>query len=167
MTMAARYHVRDSERAVESEDEMLRTVARGKHMTIAMCKDGHPYLVSLNYSFDQDKKRFYFHCAGEGRKLEFMRANPEIWGQVMEDLGSIAGKCDYAYRTVMFWGRAEFVEDMSEKRIALGMMIDRLEPNPPETRKRLLTENRVRDVTVVRVSVEGMTGKKNLPEGPR
>lgn len=47
------------------------------------------------------------------------------------------------------------------------MMIDRLEPDPSETRKRLLTENRVRDVTVVRVSVEGMTGKKNLPEGPR
>lgn len=136
-------------------------------MTIAMCRDGHPYLVSLNYSFDRERMRLYFHCAGDGRKLDFIKANPEIWGQVLEDLGCIEGECDYAYRTVMFWGGAEFVEDVPEKRTALEMMIERLEPKPSETKKRLLTDKRLREVTVVRISVDGMTGKQNVTKGRR
>jgi len=161
--MVRAYHVRNSERAIDSEEEMSGILARGRHMTLAMCKDGHPYLVSLNYSFDRDKMRLYFHCAGEGRKLECIKSNPEVWGQVLEDLGYLPGKCDYGYRTVMFWGRAVTIEDLSEKQRALVMMIDSLEPNPAEVKTRLIKEERLREVTVVRISVEGMTGKQSLP----
>lgn len=161
--MALRYHVRDSERAVESREDMLGIIARGKHMTISMVDDGHPYLVSLNYSFDGDRSLLYFHCAREGRKLDALKANPEVWGQVMEDLGCLAGRCDYGYRTVMFWGKASVVDDISEKKRALEMMIDRLEPEPMEMKRRMITDVRVRDATVVRIAIEGMTGKQSLP----
>jgi len=157
------YHVRDRERALDSQEEIMGILARGRFMTVAMCKDGHPYLVSVNYSFDRDAMRLYFHCAREGRKLEIIESNPEVWGQVLEDLGYLSGRCDYGYRTVMFWGKAGLVEDMGEKRKALEMMINRLEPNADALRKRLIKDSRLGEVTVVRIALDGMTGKQNLP----
>lgn len=161
--MDGTYHVRDAERAIESDEEMLGILSRGKFMTLAMCQDGHPYLVSMNYSFDRERMFLYFHCASEGRKLDVIVSNPEVWGQVVEDLGYLLGKCDYGYRTVMFWGKAALVEDLGEKQKALEMMIDRYESDPADVRKRLIKDTRLREVTVVRLSVDGMTGKQNLP----
>ena len=50
-----------------------------------------------------------------------LRANPRVWGQVIEDRGYLPGQCAHAYRSVMFEARAEFVTDLQEKRRALAL----------------------------------------------
>jgi len=157
-----KYHMRRQELEIKSKKKMREIIAGQESMTIAMCKGREPYLVTVTYSYDARNQSFYFHCAPVGKKIDFLKANPIVWGQVLEDLGYVSGKCEHNYRTVMFGGRAELVADMNEKRRALGLMIDKLEERPSEARKRLITQSSLKKVSIVRVKVSELSGKESL-----
>ena len=93
-----------------------------------------------------------------------MTANPDVWGQVIEDRGYVTGKCDHAYRSVHFAGRVTFLEDEEEKRAALTLMIRQMEPDPEPLIQRLLGRGRLTKTIVGRVDVLEMTGKRNALE---
>ncbi len=141
--------------------ELTEIITGQRLMTLALVKDGEPYLVTLNYGFDPQRLCFYFHGAEEGKKLAFMRANPRVWGQVIEDRGYITGKCDHAYRSVHFSGEVSLLEDEAEKRAALELMIRQMEPDPEPLLQRLLVRARLTKTVVGRVQVLAMTGKRN------
>lgn len=155
------YHLRRSEKAITNPTEMWDIIAMQKYMTLALCKDNAPYLVTVNYGCDQAAGCLYFHCAGEGKKMDYLRANPVVWGQIVEDNGYLDGKCDHAFRAVQFEGRVTFVEDAEEKRRALSLMIDRLESDPEAVKARLITDKALERVTIGQVHIETMTGKAN------
>ncbi len=157
-----KYHMRMRERAIGSRKRMLDLVELQGHMTIAMCRAGKPYLVTVNHSFDRRAMRLYFHCAPKGKKVDYLKANPKVWGQVIKDNGYIQGKCDYAYKTVMFSGTAEFIRDLAEKKHALDMMIDKLESAPAAIKKRLLTDKKLKEVAICRIRIEGLSGKESV-----
>jgi nitroimidazol reductase NimA-like FMN-containing flavoprotein (pyridoxamine 5'-phosphate oxidase superfamily) len=62
----------------------------------------------------------------------------------------------------MFRGRAEFITDIKGKRRALGLMIDKLEEEPSEARKRLITQSSLEKASIVRVRVLELSGKESL-----
>jgi hypothetical protein len=156
------YHLRRKEKALDDPEAMRRVLRAVKHVTLALCRDGEPYLVTMNHGYDEAEGCLYFHCAPSGKKLDFLRANPRVWGQALEDLGYLDGECDHAYRTVQFSGAAEFIEDYEQKRRALEVMIDQLEPDPGPVKERTLEPPRVRGVGILRVRILSMSGK----EGP-
>jgi nitroimidazol reductase NimA-like FMN-containing flavoprotein (pyridoxamine 5'-phosphate oxidase superfamily) len=45
-----------------------------------MTRDERPYLVSLNHGYDEGNRCIYFHCAKDGKKLEYVEANDSVWG---------------------------------------------------------------------------------------
>jgi len=157
-----KYHMRRQELEIKSKKAMREVIAGQEWMTIAMCKGKEPYLVTVTYSYDARNESFYFHCAPVGKKVDFLKANPIVWGQVLEDLGYVTGECEHSYRTVMFRGKAKFITDMNEKRRALGLMIDRLEERPSEARKRLITQSSLEKASIVRVEVLELSGKESL-----
>lgn len=161
--MTDTYHLRRSDKEIADEGTLFGILGRGKVMTLAMCRDGEPYLTVVNYGFDAGGRCFYFHCAPVGKKIDFLKADPRVWGVVVEDLGYMDGECDHAYRSVHFEGTAEFVADCAEKRSALELMIDQLEKEPAPVKARALTEEAVRGVCIVRVRASGFTGK----QGPK
>jgi hypothetical protein len=156
------YHMRRQELEINSKKKMREVIAGQECMTIAMCKGKEPYLVTVTYSYDARDQCFYFHCAPDGKKIDYLKANPIVWGQVLEDLGYVTGECEHNYRTVMFKGKAMFVTDMKEKRRALGLMIDKLEDKPSEARKRLVTQSSLEKALIVRVRVLELSGKESL-----
>jgi uncharacterized protein len=160
--MTDTYHMRRIDKVLRGEDALFGILSRVKTMTLALCRDGEPYLVTVNHGFDTEARCFYFHCAPVGKKIDILRANPAVWGQVVEDLGYMDGQCDHAYRSVQFRGRAHFVEDLGEKRRALELMIDRLESDPGPVKERTLKEEAVRGVCIVKVVADFFSGK----EGP-
>lgn len=151
--------MRRSEKEIRNEKELLDLLDRGKHLTLAMCKDGQPYLVTVNHALDRKARCLYFHCAQEGRKIDFLKANPQVWGQVLDDRGYIDGECDYAYATVMFGGKVEFVTDVREKRRALVSMIDKLDSKPESTKKTLIVPASLQGVLICRIRIESLSGK--------
>ena len=155
------YHLRRSEKAITDPAEMWAIIAGQKFMTLALCKDNVPYLATVNYGYDQAVDCLYFHCAGEGKKMDYLRANPTVWGQIVEDNGYRDGKCDHAFRSVQFQGHITFVQDIEEKRQALSLMIDRLESDPETAKEKLITPTALEKVMIVQVHIEAITGKAN------
>jgi len=156
------YHMRRADKAMKGEAEMLELVRSQRLLTLAMCADGEPYLVTVDYGFDEGARTFYFHCAREGKKLDILRANPVVWGQVVEDLGYVDGECEHAYRSVHFRGRAEVLADEGAKRDALRLMMRQLESDVSEERWAEFEGKALDKVAVVAIRVETMTGKRSI-----
>ena len=131
-------------------------------MTIAMCKDNLPYLVTVNHACSPDGKVIYYHCAKAGKKVDYIGANPQVWGQVIEDRGYVEGKCDYDYRSVMFGGRASLVAGLVEKKKALNLMIEKLEKEPEGANKRVIDKSSLDKVAIYKIRIESMSGKKRV-----
>ncbi|MBN2003038.1 MAG: pyridoxamine 5'-phosphate oxidase family protein [Anaerolineae bacterium] len=155
------YHLRRSEKAITASEQLLAIIHGQKYMTLALALDDEPYLVTLSYAYDNAAQCFYFHCAAEGRKMDYLRRNPVVWGQIVEDGGYLDGKCSHAFRAVQFRGTVSFLEDAEEKRAALELMIDHLESDPDMVKQKQITGKTVDRVTIGKVTVEFMTGKQN------
>ncbi len=155
------YHLRRAEKAITDEAELFAIIRGQQYVTLALCRENEPYLVTLNYGFDAEARCLYFHCATEGKKMDFLRANPVVWGQILEDNGYLPGQCTHAFRCVEFRGSVAFLETNTEKRLALTVMIEQLEPDPEPVKARTLTEQRVAGVTIGRIQIETLTGKQN------
>ena len=40
----------------------------------------YPYIVPMNFGYENvnGRRTLFFHCAGEGRKLDLLRRNPDV-----------------------------------------------------------------------------------------
>jgi nitroimidazol reductase NimA-like FMN-containing flavoprotein (pyridoxamine 5'-phosphate oxidase superfamily) len=155
------WHTRHPNKAITDTAEIARIVAGQKFLTLAMCAENQPYLVTISHAFDVARNCFYFHCSPVGRKMDLIQANPQVYGQVLEDRGYLAGQCDHAYRTVQFQGVAELVADQDERLHALRLLIERLELAPDPVKARLLKPESLGGLAVVRVTVTGWSGKQS------
>lgn len=162
--MTETYHLRRAEAAITTQAEMQEILRGQTYMTLALCRDNTPYLVTMNYGYDPDQNCLYFHCARKGKKIDYLSANPRVWGQVLEDNGIIPGACDHAFRCVEFSGQVEFLEDEDEKLRALAILVDQLEPDPELVKAQMLTRSKVGGVNVAKVSILSMTGKHRESE---
>lgn len=152
--------IRRKERAVTDPKEIRAVLREAKYVTVAMCADDEPYLVTLSYGYDEERGCIYFHCAREGKKVEILRENSLVWGQALVDGGYQQGRCAHFYRTTQFRGRVTFIEDPSEKEHALRLMINKLDSDPTMVIKEQMTPNAVQEVLIGRIDIDFMSGKR-------
>jgi len=82
-----KYHLKRTDKEITSSEEMLAIIKRGQYTVIALCQNDEPYIVTMNYGYDEKKNALYFHAALEGQKLEFIKHNPGACATIIEDLG--------------------------------------------------------------------------------
>ncbi len=158
------YHLRRSEKSIDDLETRLEILTTQCIMTLALCKDNEPYLVTVDYAFDPATETFFFHSARTGKKIDYLQANPLVWGQVLEDRGYLPGKCDHAYRTIQFRGHAAPVTDPAQKLYALGLLIDQIDPDSKTVRQQQLSNLAALDtVEIIAIQVESWSGK----QGPK
>jgi hypothetical protein len=119
--------MRRKDREIQDRLAMLDVIRNGKYAVIALCKDSEPYLVTMSYGFDQTTETFYFHGANKGRKIDFLKTNPEACLTVIEDKGYQFGHCTHAFRSVVVRGKMLLVDEPAERITAIRLMIDQLE----------------------------------------
>ena len=125
------YHLHNRpDRELTSEAEITAILKAGKYAVISMCRNNEPYIVTLSYGYDTDKKALYFHCAASGLKLDFITANPRVCAIVIEDGGYIINECGHNYRTAVFWGDINIVSDLDEKKHGMKILLNHLENQP-------------------------------------
>jgi nitroimidazol reductase NimA-like FMN-containing flavoprotein (pyridoxamine 5'-phosphate oxidase superfamily) len=129
-----------------------------------MALDNEPYLVTLDYAYNSVDRCFYFHCAKEGKKLRFLNANPNVWGQIVEDRGYRVGECNHDYACIEFQGKVEFISNLEEKKQALILMIEQFEKDPDVVKKRLITIPSMDRVFVGKIHILQWSAKKFIPK---
>jgi nitroimidazol reductase NimA-like FMN-containing flavoprotein (pyridoxamine 5'-phosphate oxidase superfamily) len=153
------FHVRRKDREITDSDVLKKVLKSTKYVTVALCMDNEPYLVSLSHGYDEVANCLYFHCADEGKKLMYMKANSKVWGQAVLNYG-VTDECDYAYTSVHFRGTVSLIEDLREKQHAMAVLVRQLSVNPEEKLAKIKPEKLAR-TTMGRIEIDAMSGKKH------
>ena len=154
------FHVRRKDKEITDIGTLNKILNSAKFMTIALSKNDQPYLVSLSYGYDENRQCIYFHCAREGRKLEYIKANDVTSGQVMLDYGYSQGECTHLYASVHFRGRISLISDLDEKRRAFECMIRQLDDKPEDLISQIKPD-KLTNTVVGRIDITHITGKKS------
>jgi len=155
-----RFHMRRKDKEILDGASLGNILKAAEYVTIAMCSDDEPYLVSLSHGYDEQRNCLYFHSAKEGKKLEILKANNRIWGQALLDHGYSEGNCTHLYASVHFSGKAYIVQDPCEQRHALETMIRQLDKDPETLIERMIPKD-MSPAIVGRIDIDYMTGKKS------
>ena len=98
-------------REITSDEEITGILKKGKYAVISMCRDNEPYIVTLSFGYDAESNALYFHTAKAGLKLDFLNQNSLVCATVIEDGGYVPDVCEHVYKSVVFWGTMEVVQD--------------------------------------------------------
>ena len=155
------YHVRRSEREIKVASELRSILENGRYATIGLSKAGEPYVVTLSYGYDPAENALFFHCAKEGRKIDFLRSNPRACVTIIEDDGFDSGSCEHSYRSVVLSGTIQLIDDRSEIDRGIRLMIEQQEKkDPAHFFAKLKKGNKSYDtLQILKMTVKSMTGK--------
>ena len=154
------------ERQITDPQQILDILDQGKVLHLGLCADNMPYVVPMNYGYTMEggKLTVYLHSAVKGKKLDMLRANPNVFFAIDCDRIPFEGKlpCQYGmvYSSIMGTGTAQLVEDVEEKKRAMSILMK------TQTGKDFSFEDRlVSIVAVIRIDVTEYTAKhRPLPE---
>ena len=153
------FHVRRKDREITDPKELRQILKTSKYITVALCMNDEPYLVSLNHGYNETKNCLYFHCAPEGKKLVYLKANNKVWGQAVLDF-CITEECDYAYTSVHFSGKMSLISDLKEKQQAIEVLVRQVSTNP-EAKLAKINPEKLEKTTMGRIDIDYMSGKKH------
>lgn len=153
------YHMRRSYKEIKDPDALKRILKSTKYVTIALSKDNQPYLVTLSHGYDEKRNSIYFHCAAEGKKIDYINANNKVWGQAFIDHGYDEGQCNHLFSSVHFSGKVTFIEKPEEKVKAMQCMMKQLEKNPEPMIAKLNVE-KLKNARMGRIDIDYMSGKQ-------
>lgn len=144
----------------------LEVFDKAPYVTVSMMRpDGTPYGLPLSL-VRKDENTFYFHCAGEGEKLDCLRANPVV------SLSAVS-KCTPKfeeekqnftehYHSAIAIGKAEEVADADEKTEAIRLLCDRFLPKYMDRFEAAIARSLER-TTVVRITLTEPPVGKSKP----
>jgi hypothetical protein len=151
--------MRRSDKEITDIEQMKRILKSTKYVTLALSKDNQPYLVTLSHGYDEKRNCIYFHCAREGKKIDYLKSNNNVWGTAFIDHGYDEGKCNHLFSSVHFSGKVIFIERPEEKVKAMQCMMRQLEKDP-EPMIQKLTLEKLKDALLGRIEIEYMSGKQ-------
>lgn len=155
--------MRRFDREIKEISEIVKIIDECEVLRIGMVEQGKPYIVPMNfgYVYEDNQLIFYFHSASAGRKMEIMQENPQVCFEMdcglMIHPGEIRCTTTTEYKSVMGEGEVIFVDDPSEKKVALDKIMEKYGFTGPFE----FNEHVFRVVRVGKIIVTSFTAKKN------
>ncbi|MBO7173935.1 MAG: pyridoxamine 5'-phosphate oxidase family protein [Burkholderiaceae bacterium] len=154
--------MRKMRRAFQQLDqaESLAILEKATSGTLACLDDnGMPYAVPLSHVLVDGK--LYFHGAMTGHRIDAVTKNPNVSYCVIEQDKVIAETLTTHYRSVIVFGQARLLNDVTEKRIALFKLGEKFAPGL--TDKTIEEIDRFIDaVSVMELTIDHLSGKEAL-----
>ena len=149
--------MRLKDKEITDTNEMQKIIKKAQVCRMGLSDEGRPYIVPMCFGYGNDT--VYFHCAAQGMKIDILRGNPQVCLEFEADitLESSDKACDWDmhYKSVIAFGKAEFVTDLAEKKKALGLLMGQYSDTTFE-----FPEQAVKHITIIKVPITEMTGKK-------
>jgi hypothetical protein len=153
--------MRKKERAIIDVSEIESIIFRADVCRVAITNDNTPYIVTMNFGYSGgDRKKFFFHCANEGRKLDMILKNNYVCFEIDTDHTVYKGEkgCDWGmkYSSVVGYGKIFIVTDKNEKKEGL----DHIMTHYGGKGEYSYDEKVLDRTTVLRLEISEMTGKR-------
>ena len=139
-----------------TESECVEILCREPRGVLAVSgDDGYPYAVPLDFVYQDG--RLYFHCAGEGHKIDAVRRCDKATFCVMDAGERTPGEWWLTFRSVIVFGRVRILDDREEV-LARVRDLGLKYAAPDYVEKELQTDGK--RVQCLELTVEHMTGKR-------
>jgi nitroimidazol reductase NimA-like FMN-containing flavoprotein (pyridoxamine 5'-phosphate oxidase superfamily) len=152
-------HMRRAEKEITNRREIDSILSKATVCRIGFIDHETPYIVPLNFGYDNNN--LYFHSAQNGKKIELLKRNPLVCFEVECDLEiidtGIPCKWSMNYASVIGYGTPSFITDIKQKQNALNIIIDHYSPGSSY----IFPEKNLKEVTVIKIEINQMTGKKS------
>ncbi|MDZ7743498.1 MAG: pyridoxamine 5'-phosphate oxidase family protein [Bacteroidota bacterium] len=146
-------------RELTFKPELEEIIRKCDFCNLAMVdEEGKPYVLPMNFGYHEEV--IYLHSARQGRKIDILKKNPEVCISFSTDHKlnwvneEVACSWSMKYKSVLAYGKVEFIDDMNDKREAL----DHIMANYSD-RKFSYNDPSVRDVQPFKVIIERMDGR--------
>ncbi len=115
-------------REITLKSSMEDVIARCQYCTMAMIdQNNHPYVLPMNFGYADGV--VYLHSAPEGKKVDILRNNNRVCLAFSTDHvlrhqnEDMACSFSMKYRSVLIYGKVEFIDDPTEKRRVLNILM--------------------------------------------
>lgn len=143
---------------IESREEMEQILREEVIGFLGLSAGGELYVVPLNYAYVNG--RISFHCALTGKKLDYIKANPDVCFTVARQSGQVrrhaeGDPCHHDSGSVICYGRARIIEDVQERQVVLNEFNRSFDPDA----KAITLESAAKCGAVV-IDITEMTGRR-------
>jgi nitroimidazol reductase NimA-like FMN-containing flavoprotein (pyridoxamine 5'-phosphate oxidase superfamily) len=146
-------------REITLKEELERIIGECDVCSLAMVdQEGKPYVIPMNFGYAGDV--IYLHSSQTGKKIDVLKNNNNVSVAFSTDhelrWQSEKVACSYSmkYRSVLAYGKVEFVEDKEDKVNALNIIMKNY-----TDREFKYNDPSILEVMVFKVRIENMTGR--------
>jgi len=135
--------------------KVLREANRGVVSVIG--DDGYPYGIPMDFIYDENENRLYFHSAKEGHKIEAIRANDKVCFTTWDEGYKVDGNWEWNLNSVIVFGRATLIEDTQTTHDRVRKIAEKYYPDMAEADD--LLERAMPRIQLWTIDIEYMSGK--------
>ena len=150
--------MRRKEKEILDREEMESIINKADVCRLGLSVDNNPYIVPLNFGYRDNC--FYFHTPKVGKKIDMIKINNRVCFELDIDHEMVRAEnpCDWTmkFRSVIGYGRASLLDDSEERRRALDIIVEHNSGKANEYNEKLVDH-----LSIIKVQVESMTGKKS------
>lgn len=150
--------MRREDKEIRDRTVIDSVIRRSQVCRLGLVDGDAPYVIPMCFGYDGTS--LYFHCASNGRKLDIIRRNSRLCFEfdLVEGLVESQDACHWGirYQSVIGTGMAMILEDVSAKREALKSLMAQY-----SNKTFTFSEDAVNRATVIRVSIDTLTGKQS------
>ena len=151
--------MRRKDREIQDINFIESIIQKASVCRLGLSSNNMPYIVPLNFGYKD--RCLYFHCVEEGKKIDMLRSNNSVCFEmdIENELVKAQEPCKWSmkYSSVIGFGKAFFVKDPGEKKKGLDVIMAHYSPG----RVYEYPESELKHLSVIKVQIEHMTGKKS------
>ncbi len=141
-----------------SNEECIQILKEEKRGVLSMIgENGYPYGIPINFYYDEEAGKIYFHCAKEGHKIDALRKDNRVSFCTHNTGFQKEGDWAWNVTSVVVFGTITLVEDKEktyEHVRKLGLKYHPTAESVEEEMKKAAAR-----VQLLELSIEHMTGK--------
>lgn len=120
--------------------------------------DGYPFAIPVNYCYDREHGRIYFHGAKAGHKVDALKRSDKVCFTVYGNERFKDGEwAPYVQSTVVF-GRCHLVDDAGETEERVRTLALKYYPTAEEVEQEIAKD--IKGVQLYEIEIEHLTGKQ-------
>jgi nitroimidazol reductase NimA-like FMN-containing flavoprotein (pyridoxamine 5'-phosphate oxidase superfamily) len=142
---------------ITNREEIEKIIKKCKVIFVGMSVGDEPYVLPFNFGYKDGI--FYIHGTPEGKKIDYLKANPqvcislEIDSELFVRHETMACSYSMTYTSIVAYGKAEFIDDFDSKVEAFNIIMSQY-----TGRSFTYSKPSIDNVAVIRIPCHEITG---------
>ncbi len=151
--------MRKKNKEIKDEKSIREIISNSLICRLGIFDDDYPYIVPMNYGYHNNA--LYFHCAGEGKKIELLRRNNKVCFEIEQSSEIIKDpvSCNWTmkYCSVIGYGIIEILSDHESKKEGLDIIMRHYGKNDNTYKQKVIEE-----MLILKLSITSLRAKKSV-----